>query len=409
MIWTAIMGFGTIGSGIAEVLDINRQGIASATGKELGLRYILDLREFPDSPYSGLLVHDIGKILDDSEIKIVFEAMGGVNPAYQFTRQCLEAGKHVVTSNKAVVEAKGTELLEIARNHEVNYFFEASVGGGIPLIRPLTTSLSGERILEISGILNGTTNYILTKMNQEGETFERALRHAQELGYAEKNPEADVEGHDTGRKISILTALATGKETRFEDIYCEGMTSITPEDFLYARKLHRSVKLLGTARLGGDAPSVYVCPVMVEESSPLYSVSDVYNGVMINGKTLGRVMFYGSGAGKLPTANACVSDAVEILGCLDHHKPFGWGKERQAIRPFEKEKFRYFIRFGGDYEEMLEDVRAAFGPSELVRVPELEDEFAVLTEAISESRYRRMAAAFGEIRQRIRCQETGVR
>ena len=233
MIQVAVMGYGTIGSGVVEILERNRKKIAEAVKEEVHVKYVLDLREFPGSPVENKIVHDFSVIEADPEISMVVETMGGLNPAYKFVKACLEAGKHVATSNKALVAAYGTELLQIAASRNVNFFFEASVGGGIPIIRPLYTSLAGEEIQEITGILNGTTNYILTKMDKEKATFESALREAQELGYAERNPEADVEGHDTCRKIAILTAMATGHEVDYQEIYTEGITGITDVDFRY--------------------------------------------------------------------------------------------------------------------------------------------------------------------------------
>lgn len=402
MIQTAVMGFGTIGSGVAEVIDTNREGILKATGQELHVKYILDLRNFPGNKYEDRIIHDFNKIVGDPEIRIVVETMGGVHPAYEFTKACLEAGKHVVTSNKAVVEDCGTELLAVAREHHVNYLFEASVGGGIPLIRPLTQSLKGEKILEIQGILNGTTNFILTKMDREGQTFEEALRTAQELGYAEKNPEADVMGHDTCRKIVILSMLATGKEAKYKDVHCEGITAITPEDFAYAKRLGCAVKLVGTSRMGGSRAGIFVCPMLVPESSPLYAVNDVYNAVMVNGRTLGKVMFYGSGAGKLPTANAVVSDVVEILDHLDENMPFGWTSEPLPLGDFEDQEFQYFVRFRGSFDTMTEELRTTFDPEQVVELPDYPDEFAILTEKMAEESFQRKQKAFEGILQVIR-------
>ena len=279
MIQVAVMGYGTIGSGVVEVLETNKDKITEKTGKEIAVKYILDLREFPGDPHEAQIVHDFEIIEKDEDVEIVVEAMGGVNPAYKFAKACLLAGKHVVTSNKALVAAHGTELLAIAREKNLNFLFEASVGGGIPLLRPLTQSLAGEKIEEISGILNGTTNYILTKMAREGQTFEEALKKAQELGYAERNPEADVEGYDTCRKITILTSLATGKEVNYEDVPTEGITKITDTDFKYAAKLGTSIKLFGTSRMEGNKASVYVCPMIdrpdlfFTETTPLHTSS----------------------------------------------------------------------------------------------------------------------------------------
>ena len=402
MIKTAVMGYGTIGSGVAEILDKNRDVIAGQAGQEVELKYVLDLREFPDSPVADKIVHDFKVIEQDEEVKIVVETMGGLNPAYPFVKACLMAGKHVVTSNKALVAAHGTELLAIARKKHVNFFFEASVGGGIPIIRPLYRCLMGERIEEITGILNGTTNFILTKMDKEGESFENALKEAQNLGYAERNPEADVEGHDTCRKIAILTAMATGKEVNYEDIYTEGITRITDIDFKYAEKMGTSVKLFGTSRIKDGRVLAYVAPVMINKTSPLYSVNDVFNGILVKGNMLGTSMFYGSGAGKLPTASAVVSDIVEIAGHMEDNIPTGWSDEKQPVAPMGEVTFSYFLRLAGKSADKLADVRAAFGEAETIELPEM-DEFAVVTGEMTEARFRKLAAAFEEdIRQTIR-------
>ena len=321
MIKVAIMGYGTIGSGVYEVLTGNRDKIAANVGQEVQVKYILDLRDFPGSPVEDKIVHDFQVIADDLEVQIVVETMGGLNPAYPFVKTCLEAGKNVVTSNKALVATHGTELLAIAREKQVNFQFEASVGGGIPIIRPLYECLMGEQIQEITGILNGTTNFILTKMDKEGASFDTVLKEAQELGYAERNPEADVEGYDTCRKIAILTAMATGKEVDFEDIQTEGITKITDVDFKYADKMGTSIKLFGTSRMNGDQVFAWVAPLMIGKSHPLYVVNDVFNGIIVKGNMLGTSMFYGSGAGKLPTASAVVADIIEEAKNLHHNIP----------------------------------------------------------------------------------------
>ena len=403
MIQVAVMGYGTIGSGVATVLVKNKDIIKNKTGKDIEVKYILDLREFPGDPYEQKIVHDFSLIEKDEEIGIVVEAMGGVNPAYAFAKACLLSGKHVVTSNKALVAAHGTELLKIAREKQINFLFEASVGGGIPLIRPLSQALAGEKILEISGILNGTTNYILTKMSREGQTFEEALRKAQELGYAERNPEADVEGHDTCRKISILTALATGREINYEEVYTEGISRITDTDFKYAAKMGTSIKLFGSSRMTDDNVTVFVCPVMVSQDNPLYCVNDVFNAVMVKGNMVDNIMFYGSGAGKLPTASAVVADIMEIAVNMTRNVPIGWTDEKQTLTTLNNSKFRYFIRFAGNAGEKRSDVEAAFGPVTVYEIPDA-DEFAVLTGEMPESRYQKVAAVFSDIRQMIRAQ-----
>lgn len=298
-----------------------------------------------------------------------------------------------MTSNKALVAAYGTELLEIAREKKVNFFFEASVGGGIPIIRPLYRCLMGERIEEISGILNGTTNYILTKMDKEGESFENALKEAQNLGYAERNPEADVEGHDTCRKIAILTAMATGKEVNYEDIYTEGITKITDIDFKYAEKMGASVKLLGTSRMKDGRVNAYVAPVMLDKTNPLYAVNDVFNGIMVKGNMLGTSMFYGSGAGKLPTASAVVADIIEAAQNLEDHVEIGWTEEKQAIEPMDQASFRYFVRIAGSYRNKEQDVKSLFGKVEVYELYGM-DEFAILTQEMKEGEFKAAAIAF---------------
>ena len=398
MIKTAIMGYGTIGSGVAEVLEQNKDVIAKQVGQEVELKYVLDLREFPDSPVADRIVHDFKVIEQDEEVRIVVEAMGGLNPAYPFVKACLLAGKHVATSNKALVAAYGTELLTIAREKGVNFLFEASVGGGIPIIRPMYRCLMGERIEEITGILNGTTNFILTKMDKEGESFENALKEAQNLGYAERNPEADVEGHDTCRKIAILTAMATGREVDYEDIYTEGITRITDIDFKYAEKMGTSIKLFGTSRIKDGKVNAFVAPVMIQKNNPLYSVNDVFNGIMVKGNMLGVSMFYGSGAGKLPTASAVVADIIEAAQNLDHNLAIGWSGEKQAIESMDQARFRYFVRVAGSCPNKEQDVKRAFGKVEVVELYGM-DEFAVLTSEMSEGEFRAAATAYDSAEQ----------
>lgn len=398
MIKTAIMGYGTIGSGVAEVLEQNRDVIAKQAGQEVELKYVLDLREFPDSPVADKIVHDFKVIEQDEEIKIVVETMGGLNPAYPFVKACLLAGKHVATSNKALVAAHGTELLAIAREKGVNFLFEASVGGGIPIIRPMYRCLMGERIEEITGILNGTTNFILTKMDKEGESFENALKEAQNLGYAERNPEADVEGHDTCRKIAILTAMAIGREVNYEDIYTEGITRITDIDFTYAKKMGTSVKLFGTSRIKDGRVHAFVAPMMIQKNNPLYSVNDVFNGIMVKGNMLGVSMFYGSGAGKLPTASAVVADIIEAARSLDHNIAIGWTGEKQSIEPMDQARFRYFVRVSGSYRNKEQDIKRAFGRVEVVELYGM-DEFAVLTSEMAEGEFKAAAISYDSAEQ----------
>lgn len=393
MVNIAIMGYGTIGSGVAEILVDNKAEVTKSAGREVGLKYVLDLREFPDSPVADKIVHDFKVIEEDPEVQIVVEAMGGLNPAYPFVKACLLAGKHVVTSNKALVAAHGTELLQIARDKQVNFLFEASVGGGIPIIRPMYRCLMGERIEEITGILNGTTNFILTKMDKEGATFADVLKEAQRLGYAEQNPEADVEGHDTCRKIAILTAMATGKEVNYEDIYTEGITRITDVDFKYAEKMGTSVKLFGSSKIKDDGVHVWVAPVMIGKDHPLYSVSDVFNGILVKGNMVGTTMYYGSGAGKLPTASAVVADIIEAVQNADHNIALGWSSERLAVADMELSSHRYFVRVAGKASEKNRALGALFGALKIIELDGL-DEFAFLTGKMTEKDFKDKAKAF---------------
>ena len=412
MVQVAIMGYGTIGSGVAEVLTENRDKIAQSAGTEIVLKYVLDLREFPDSPVADKIVHDFKIIEEDPEVQVVVETMGGLNPSYPFTKACLLAGKHVVTSNKALVAAYGTELLAIAREKQVNFMFEASVGGGIPIIRPLYTSLRGEKIEEITGILNGTTNYILTRMDKGGASFENALKEAQNLGYAERNPEADVEGHDACRKIAILTGMATGREVNYEDIYTEGITQITDVDFRYADKMGTSVKLFGSSRMNGDEVHAWVSPVMIGKDHPLYMVNDVFNGILVKGNMLGTAMFYGSGAGKLPTASAVVADIIESAQNADRNVSLGWNDKRLEIADMDTSSFRYFVRIAGSAQEKQARVEQAYGAIDVMVLDGM-DEFAVLTNEMTEADFKKKTAALdgeftaagGEgIRQMIRAE-----
>lgn len=412
MINVAIMGYGTIGSGVAEILDVNKEIIKQKTGQAVALKYVLDLREFPDTPVADKIVHDFSEIEADEEVQIVVETMGGLNPAYPFVKACLAAGKHVVTSNKALVAAYGTELLQLAREMQVNFFFEASVGGGIPIIRPLYRCLPGEKIEEITGILNGTTNYILTKMNKAGDTFANALKQAQDLGYAERNPEADVKGYDTCRKIAILTAMATGKEVNYEDIYTEGITKITDIDFRYAEKMGTSIKLFGSSRMTGDQVNAFVAPVMIGREHPLYSVNDVFNGIMVKGNMLGTTMYYGSGAGKLPTASAVAADIIEAVQNLHQNVALGWTQERLNISGMDTSCHRYFVRVSGTVLNKLELVKEIWDEVETVTLDGM-DEFAFITGKMSEAAFKENAiklelalkAAGGNgIRQMIRAE-----
>ena len=344
MIKAAVMGYGTIGSGVAEVLRINQDSIAGKANGGIEVKYVLDLRDFPGDPIQDKVVHDVNIIVNDPEIQIVVETMGGVEPAYTFVKAMLEAGKHVTTSNKALVADKGAELIALAREKNVNFLFEASVGGGIPIIRPLNSSLTADEIEEITGILNGTTNYMMTKMANEGLEFDDVLKDAQEKGYAEKDPTADVEGYDACRKIAILTSLVCGRQVDFQDIHTEGITKISAADMKYAKKMGRAIKLLASSRKTNGGYLAMVAPFMISPEHPLYNVNDVFNAVFVRGNVLGDAMFYGSGAGKLPTASAVVADMVDIARHLDCHIGIEWSSKKLELVDFGKAENVFFVR-----------------------------------------------------------------
>lgn len=404
MIQIAVLGYGTIGSGVAEVLKVNKESITKRVGDEISIKYILDLREFPGDPMEDKIVHDYAVIKNDPEIAIVVEAMGGVEPAYTFAKQALESGKHFATSNKALIAEKGAELIRIAKEKNVNCMFEASVGGGIPIIRPLNSCLTADVIEEISGILNGTTNYMMTKMSSEGSEFEDVLKDAQQKGYAEADPTADVEGYDACRKIAILSSLAYERYFDFEDIYTEGITKITPEDMVYAEELGMTIKLLGTSRkLGEDTFTALVAPFLVGQKSPLYSVNDVFNAVFVHGNMLGDAMFYGSGAGKLPTASAVVADVVDEAKNLHENIATNWSNEPMKLTPMEETEGRFFVRVKGVTEAQAE---AAFGKLQIVKVASLPDEFGFITECMKQKEYKeKISKLNGEVIAMIRVKD----
>lgn len=401
MVQVAIMGFGTIGSGVAEVLCENRKEIAKSAGREVTLKYILDRRDFVDTPWEKLVVHDFEVIRQDPEVTVVVETIGGLEFSYPYVKACLQAGKSVVTSNKALVAAYGTELLQIAREKQVNFLFEASVGGGIPIVRSLYRALCGEKIYEITGILNGTTNFILSKMEREGASFEAVLKEAQSLGYAERNPEADVEGYDACRKLAILTALVTGKEVHYEDIPTEGITSVGTVDFAYAKAMNATIKLFASSRICADKVSSWVAPMMVGPEHPLAGVCGVYNSIIIKSNMLGTSMYYGNGAGKLPTASAVVADVIEAVQNEGNHIPMGWSGERLEIAEMKETAFSYFVRIGGNAEKLLPTVRQVFGDVRVVELADF-DEFAVLTPKMTEAELKDKVGRMDGVRQIIR-------
>ena len=353
----AVLGYGTVGSGVVEVIEQNQELISKRAGAALEVAHILDLRDFPGDPYESKIVHDVNVIMEDEEVAIVCEAMGGVGKAYEFTKMALERGKSVCTSNKELVAKHGPELLALAAEKKCNYLFEASVGGGIPIIRPLNHALTAEKVEAITGILNGTTNYILSKMEKEGADFAEVLKEAQDKGYAERNPEADVEGHDACRKISILSSLMMGKTVDSEKVYTEGITKITAADFAYAKAMGRSIKLLGMSRNLDKEALVMVAPFMISNENPLYMVSGVFNAISVRGNMLGDSMYYGRGAGKLPTASAVVADVVDCARNMGKTQPCFWEAEEAALADVSEMERSFFLRVKA---EALEEVKAAF-------------------------------------------------
>jgi len=342
----AILGYGVVGSGVYEILCGNSENIEKKAGQRIDVKYILDLRDFPDHPHQELFTKDFNDILNDDEVSVVIEVMGGVNPAYDFSKAALLKGKNVITSNKELVAACGTELMAIAKENSVNYLFEASVGGGIPIIRPLNQCMAANRVEEIYGILNGTTNYIMTKMAKEGADFDEVLKEAQRLGYAERNPEADVCGHDACRKIAILSSLASGKFVDYKNIPTEGITEITRADVKFSSKLGAVIKLIGSARLFEDGKVfARVAPMVVPESHQFASVNGVFNAILLHGDYVGDVMFYGRGAGKLPTASAVVADVIDAVKHIRTNKWQEWSDEgSEFMVDASKVAYRYFVR-----------------------------------------------------------------
>ena len=395
MINIAVLGYGTVGSGVVEVIRTNHESINKRAGEEINIKYVLDLREFPGDPVEEILVHDYEQIINDPEVEVVVEVMGGTGAAYDFIKRALLAGKNVCTSNKALVAKYGPELMDIAREKGINFLFEASCGGGIPIIRALNSSLTADEIDEVTGILNGTTNYMLDKMNTEGADFGTVLKEAQEKGYAEADPTADVEGQDACRKIAILSSLAYSKFLDYEDIYTEGITKITSEDMEYAREMGRTIKLLGTSRrIGKDSFYAMVAPFLVGQDNPLYSVNGVFNSIFVHGNMLGDAMFYGSGAGKLPTASAVVADVVDA--CKHLHKTImtNWNNEKMTLLDPDSVEGRFFVRVK---DISLDDVDKAFGKVDDVIEPDaLPEEFGFITGKMTQGEYKERVKVLGE-------------
>ena len=361
MISVAIMGHGVVGSGVAEILTTHKQKLFASIGEEIYVKHILDLREFPDSPLADRFTKDFNDILNDREVRVVVEVMGGLNPAYDFVKKCLKSGKSVVTSNKELVAAHGAELLQIAKDENVNFLFEASVGGGIPIIRPISQCLVANIVDEIAGILNGTTNFILTKMIEDGMQFDAALKLAQDLGFAERNPAADIEGHDACRKICILASLAFGKHVYPNFVHTEGITEITLEDVKYAEAYNCVIKLIGRVkRLDDGKIDIIVAPMFVPNKSQLANIDYEFNGIMVRGDCTGDVVFYGKGAGKLPTASAVVADVIDCCKHLKTRKFLYWADGNgKNILPWEESSRAMYVRANGS--NVAEKAEKLFG------------------------------------------------
>lgn len=402
MISVAVLGYGTVGSGVVEVFRLNQEKIDRCAGDQVRLKYVLDLRDFLEDPVQELIVHDFEKIISDESVDIVVEVMGGLEPAYTYVKRSLEAGKNVVTSNKALVAAHGAEILKIAKEHNVNYLFEASVGGGIPIIRPLVSSLTADEIEEITGILNGTTNYMMTKMFYEGADYDAVLKEAQDNGFAERNPEADVEGMDACRKIAILSSIVSGKQVDFRDIYTEGITKITVQDMRYAKQMNAVIKLLATMKRDGEKIEAVVAPFILPAEHPLASVNGVFNAIFVHGNALGDAMFYGSGAGKMPTASAVAADIVEAAKYRNQTICEYWSGEHLELESRLDVKRKFFVRMSGSREAYEERIESAFGAVEFVEAQDCEGEFGFITDVMKEGEYEDAAARFDNVIHMIR-------
>ena len=378
----AVLGYGTVGSGVVEVLDTNSVEVAGSAGEKIEVKYILDLRDFPGDKHETQVVHDINIILDDPEIEVICETMGGIEPAFSFEKSALERGKSVCTSNKELVAVHGPELVELAKKNGASYLFEASVGGGIPLLRTINDSLKHEKIDSITGILNGTTNYILTKMDKEGIGFATILKAAQDKGYAEKNPEADVEGYDACRKIAILSSLMSGQHVNYEDIYTEGISKISIEDFDYARNLGMAIKLLGMCKKNENGFFTIVAPFLIPYENPLANVNGVFKAINVHGNMLGDVMFYGKGAGKNATASAVVADVIDIVKHKGKHIEVNMKPEKAVLSSKDNAVRMFFVRVPAELKSQAMNI---FGENiEEVTGTNVHGEFAFITPNISE-------------------------
>ncbi len=392
-----IIGFGCVGSGTYEILKENKDLISMRTGETVDVKYVVDIRDFTGHEIAPIVTTDFDAVLSDKEVDIVIETMGGTTFAYQYTKAALESKKSVVTSNKELVAAKGDELFAIARKNGVKYFYEAAVGGGIPIIRPLITSLGANKITEITGILNGTTNYILTNMLSGSVSFEKALFEAQKLGYAESNPSADVDGFDTGKKISILSSMVLGKKVNYEDVYTEGITAVTEEDTRYAAAMDCVIKLIGKYKSTETGDEVYVAPMLVKSDSPLYKVDDVFNGILVNGDMLGQALFYGKGAGKLATASAVVSDVMEVVKDAKDDVVPAWVPCNEKItKDFGEVCASFFVRIKSS-DNMLSLAVSRFKDERIFEI--IEGEFALVTPCMKVSEAEKLLEGIDVIKK----------
>ena len=401
----AVLGYGTVGSGVVEVLEKNHDIISARAGKEIEVKYVLDLKDFSGQQIQEKIVHDYEVILNDKEVEIVVEAMGGIEPANAYVKGALLAGKSVVSSNKALVAKHGAQLMKIAREKNVNFLFEASVGGGIPILRALGSSLTGDKIEKITGILNGTTNYMMTKMFYEGADYDTVLKEAQANGFAEADPTADVEGYDDCRKIAILTSIISGKMVDFEEIYTEGISKVTTEDMKYAKALGMTVKLLAECKKVDGKWFAQVAPCLLSSEHPLYNVHEVFNAVFVKGNMLGDAMFYGSGAGKLPTASAVVADVVAEAKNPHTDIMNFWTEEKLELEKHTEIARRFLVRGEGKQTELESRIQKDFGRVQYVNLEELPGEFGFVTPVMTEGAYMEKAESYPQIRHMLRVEE----
>ena len=405
MVNIAVLGYGTVGSGVYEVIKRNSSIVNHKAKEEIKIKYVLDLRDFPNQEVQNIITHNFDDILNDDSIKVVVEVMGGTGAAYKFVKAALLKGKHVATSNKALVAAYGSELLDIARQKNVNFLFEASVGGGIPILRPLTSSITADKILEITGILNGTTNYILTEMTQKKSKYDDVLKEAQALGYAEADPSADVEGHDACRKIAILSSLAFGKTANFEEIYTEGISKITAKDIEYATKLNSCIKLVGTSKNLESGISAMVAPMILSNNHPLSNVDGVFNAIFVKGNVLGDTMYYGSGAGSLPTASAVVSDVVDIVRHINENIGIDWTSEKLDILDINNVPVKALLRVSGEIGFVRDKANEIFENVEFIDLDTIDDEIGIIVDNETEGSIKEKIEIFrkdAEIRSMLR-------